>query len=335
MKLRYTTPASRYGRRRGNDGRTARRSTARQSSRWPCTASSHAAAAAVKALRPDATVVYVMTDAASLPLALSDLVADLREAHLVDVTATAGHAFGGDIEAVNVALRLEPRSARSMLTHLVGMGLGSVGTGTELGFGGFEVGRDPGHHRAISAGSPSLRCACRTPMPASVHHGREPSQPIAPCDGRPPRLLRAGARRRRRRTADLGVGHRRGRWTCLTRSACSPRTASRRPRWGGVPMRIPRRSAMRPPQALMPRDASPGSVRADVRGPTVRPGNRAGRGGQGQEHAQADHRVGGRDRRGAPHRHDAARRRSCRRSASRRSRWSGRCSSATVCWSTS
>lgn len=94
-------------------------------------------AAAVKALRPDARVAYVMTDAASLPIALSDLVADLQGAGLVDQTLTAGQAFGGDVEAVNVASALA--LARADVT-LVGMGLGSVGTGTALGFGGYEVG---------------------------------------------------------------------------------------------------------------------------------------------------------------------------------------------------
>ena len=37
-----------------------------------------------------------------MPLALSDLVATLRDRGLLDVTITAGHAFGGDYEAVSV-----------------------------------------------------------------------------------------------------------------------------------------------------------------------------------------------------------------------------------------
>src|SRR3712207_1385004 len=59
-------------------------------------------AAAVRHARPDARVVYVMTDGAALPAALSDLTAAMRAAALVDATVTAGHAFGGDHEAVNV-----------------------------------------------------------------------------------------------------------------------------------------------------------------------------------------------------------------------------------------
>ena len=41
-----------------------------------------------------------MTDGAALPLPLSDLVAGLRERALLDVTITAGQAFGGELEAV-------------------------------------------------------------------------------------------------------------------------------------------------------------------------------------------------------------------------------------------
>src|SRR5690606_33977772 len=63
-------------------------------------------AAAYKHARAGGRVAYVMTDAAALALALSDLVAHLRAAGLVDVTVTAGHAFGGDLEAVNPASAL-------------------------------------------------------------------------------------------------------------------------------------------------------------------------------------------------------------------------------------
>ena len=61
-----------------------------------------AVAAAFKQPRPDARLAYVMTDGAALPLALSDLVAQLQARDLVDATITCGHAFGGDYEAVSV-----------------------------------------------------------------------------------------------------------------------------------------------------------------------------------------------------------------------------------------
>jgi hypothetical protein len=100
-----------------------------------------AVAAAFRAAAPGARLVYVMTDGAALPLALSDLVAAMRDRGMIDATVTCGHAFGGDYEAVS------PFSALAVARHLaradaavVAMGPGIVGTGTRLGFSGIEVG---------------------------------------------------------------------------------------------------------------------------------------------------------------------------------------------------
>jgi len=97
-------------------------------------------AAVVRHLRPAATIAYVMTDGAALPLALSDLIVALRERTVLDVTVTAGHAFGGDVEAVSVP------SAMALARHvadadvaIVGMGPGVVGTGSALGTTSVEV----------------------------------------------------------------------------------------------------------------------------------------------------------------------------------------------------
>jgi hypothetical protein len=100
-----------------------------------------AIAAAVRAARPDARIVYVMTDGAGLPLAMSDLVAGLRARSLLDATVTYGHAFGGDYEAVSVfsALVVARRVADGDVA-IVAMGPGIVGTNTRLGFSGLEVG---------------------------------------------------------------------------------------------------------------------------------------------------------------------------------------------------
>ena len=100
-----------------------------------------AIAAAFKDRAPDARLVYVMTDGAGLPLAMSDLVARLRALDLVDASVTCGHAFGGDYEAVSVfsaPRRCSPRRAAD--AAVVVMGPGIVGTNTRLGFSGMEVG---------------------------------------------------------------------------------------------------------------------------------------------------------------------------------------------------
>jgi uncharacterized protein DUF3866 len=107
--------------------------------------------------RPDARLAYVMTDGAGLPLAMSDLVAALRERGLLDATITCGHAFGGDHEAVSLfsALAVARHVARADAV-VVAMGPGVVGTGTRLGFSGIEVG--PALDAAVAVGGAPLAC---------------------------------------------------------------------------------------------------------------------------------------------------------------------------------
>ena len=103
-------------------------------SQVPCVAAAFAAQA------PGLRLVYVMTDAAALPLALSDLVAGLTGARLLAGTVTAGHAFGGDHEAVNVASALDVAVACAGADAIVvAPGPGVVGTGTAKGFSGLDA----------------------------------------------------------------------------------------------------------------------------------------------------------------------------------------------------
>ncbi len=92
------------------------------------------AAVVAKSLRPDLRISYVMTDGAALPLAISDLVHDLVGRGLLDGTVTAGHAFGGDLEAVSMpsALHLAVERQRADLV-ICAMGPGVVGTASPLG----------------------------------------------------------------------------------------------------------------------------------------------------------------------------------------------------------
>jgi hypothetical protein len=100
-----------------------------------------AVAVGVRSVRPDARIAYVMTDGAALPLALSDLVAAMRDRGLIDTTITCGHAFGGDHETVNVySALMVARHVVHADVAMVAMGPGIVGTGTALGFTGMEVG---------------------------------------------------------------------------------------------------------------------------------------------------------------------------------------------------
>lgn len=88
----------------------------------------------LKRLNPEMRIAYIMTDGAALPLAFSRTVADLKEKGWLAATITAGHAFGGDYEAVNVYSALA--TARAVVdadVAVVLMGPGVVGTGTILG----------------------------------------------------------------------------------------------------------------------------------------------------------------------------------------------------------
>lgn len=101
-----------------------------------------AVAAGVRAVRPGARVGYLMTDGAALPLAWSNLVRAAKDAGLLDVTATSGHAFGGDLETVNVFSGLVAlRHAARCDVAIVAMGPGVVGTSTALGFTAIEQGQ--------------------------------------------------------------------------------------------------------------------------------------------------------------------------------------------------
>lgn len=84
-------------------------------------------------------IAYIMTDGAALPIALSGLVRELKAKKLLDLTVTAGQAFGGDLEAVSIpsALLTAFQAIKPDLI-IVALGPGIVGTGTKLGFSGIE-----------------------------------------------------------------------------------------------------------------------------------------------------------------------------------------------------
>ena len=76
---------------------------------------------------------------AALPIAFSRLVKELKARDLLDLTITCGHAFGGDLEAVNVYSALAAAKAVGDADLIVvAMGPGIVGTGTKYGFTGIE-----------------------------------------------------------------------------------------------------------------------------------------------------------------------------------------------------
>jgi len=101
-----------------------------------------AAAVALKEIAPHTRIAYIMTDGAALPLAFSNLVAELIDKGVIDSTITVGHAFGGDMEAINIYSGLvAAKHAAKADAAIVCMGPGIVGSNTRLGFTGIEQGQ--------------------------------------------------------------------------------------------------------------------------------------------------------------------------------------------------
>ncbi|MGI8792031.1 MAG: DUF3866 family protein [Acidimicrobiales bacterium] len=128
------------------------------------------AAVALKEHRPAARVVYVMTDGGALPLALSDLVADLCEAGVLDATVSAGQAFGGDHEAVNIFSGLLVARAIGADAVVAGIGPGVVGTGTAFGHTGLDVTQIVNAAAALG-GRPIVAARVSEADERSRHHG--------------------------------------------------------------------------------------------------------------------------------------------------------------------
>ncbi|HHX77818.1 MAG TPA: DUF3866 family protein [Firmicutes bacterium] len=97
----------------------------------------------LKEALPGLKLTYIMTDGGALPLVLSEQVYYLKQEGLLDCTITVGHAFGGDLECVNIYTAL--LGAKHILgsdVAIIAMGPGIVGTGTVFGFTGIEQGEN-------------------------------------------------------------------------------------------------------------------------------------------------------------------------------------------------
>jgi hypothetical protein len=121
--------------------------------------------AGVLADRPGARVAYVMTDGGALPAWFSRTLAALDG--LLAGVVTAGQAYGGDLEAVNVhGGLLAARVALGAEIAVVAQGPGNLGTGTPWGFSGVAAG-EAVNAAAVLGGRPvgSLRISSADPRP--------------------------------------------------------------------------------------------------------------------------------------------------------------------------
>ena len=98
-------------------------------------------ASTIKWMNKNIKINYIMTDGGSLPIYFSNTVRILKEKGIINGTITIGHAFGGDLECVNIYSGLI--AAKEILkgdVTIITMGPGIVGTGTKYGFSGVEQG---------------------------------------------------------------------------------------------------------------------------------------------------------------------------------------------------
>ncbi|MGF9823612.1 DUF3866 family protein [Brevibacillus agri] len=95
---------------------------------------------ALKENDPQLRLVYVMPDAASLPIALSRHVQQLSRSGNLTATITTGHAWGGDREAVTIhSGLLAARHVERADVIVCMLGPGVAGTGTSYGFSGVQL----------------------------------------------------------------------------------------------------------------------------------------------------------------------------------------------------
>lgn len=98
--------------------------------------------AGIRAINPGLKVSYIMSDGGALPIAFSRNIRKLQELEWLHGTITIGHAFGGDLEAINIYSGLAAAAEiQNSDIIIVAMGPGIVGTGTQLGTTALEVGQ--------------------------------------------------------------------------------------------------------------------------------------------------------------------------------------------------
>ena len=85
--------------------------------------------AMIKFINKDIKINYIMTDGGALPISFSNTIAELKNKGMIDNTITIGHAFGGDLECINIYTGLI--AAKEILkgdVTIISMGPGIVGT---------------------------------------------------------------------------------------------------------------------------------------------------------------------------------------------------------------
>jgi hypothetical protein len=131
----------------------------------------HSQIAPVCAALAGCRVVYVQLEGGALPAALSDSIRELKERGLLEVIATAGSCFGGDVECVSVWSGLAWARDSGADAAVCAIGPGIVGTGTRLGHGGTAAAAAANAALALG-GRPILAARLSGADPRERHRGR-------------------------------------------------------------------------------------------------------------------------------------------------------------------
>lgn len=98
------------------------------------------AIAYLKKQNPNINIAYCMSDGSSLPIAMSNLIDELKAKAYIKNTITFNNAFGGDYEAINVYSALLAAKHKCQAdVAVVCMGPGIVGSNSKFGFSGIEA----------------------------------------------------------------------------------------------------------------------------------------------------------------------------------------------------
>ncbi len=125
----------------------------------------------VRSERPDARIVYVMTDGGALPIWFSRSVAELRQRDWLAATVTTGQAFGGDHEAVTLhSGLLAAHAVENADVVVVTQGPGNLGVATPWGFSGVAAG-DAVNAVAALGGVPVASLRISDADPRERHRG--------------------------------------------------------------------------------------------------------------------------------------------------------------------
>lgn len=125
----------------------------------------------LKTYHPQSRMVYIMNDATALTVWFSQHVDHLYQLGLLDAVITAGQAFGGTYEAINLYSALFMASRVFNFDWIVlGPGPGNVGTGTPLGHSGMQ-GLDAAHAVLALGGTPALLPRMSLAEPRLRHRG--------------------------------------------------------------------------------------------------------------------------------------------------------------------